>query len=47
MVFFVIAFCFTWGFYCGILTHLFEQPRKADAVASLIGFVIIVLASSQ
>jgi hypothetical protein len=32
-----------WAGYCGVLSHVFNQPRKADAIATALGVVIVVV----
>jgi hypothetical protein len=33
-----------WCLYCGILTHVLDQPRTADQVATALGVLILIFA---
>jgi hypothetical protein len=39
-----VGACIVCALYCGILSHVLDQPRAADTLATLIGALIIVIA---
>jgi hypothetical protein len=41
---YVLGLCVGWCLYCGILTHVLDQPRTADHVATFLGVLILIFA---